>query len=479
MSTRDDTSNNRALLYRVVIYFLGNICSKLITFFLTRLQTQTMDPAEFGPANLLNNTLPHLVSICFFEMWAGLLRFMYDEKEAADKHRVFTNTLLACVPLFPLFLLATYFLNRSQQTSFMLELTVMGVLYLLDYVYQFTVRGMGRNKLFAIAGVVSSFVLGITQFLFLSILDLGMVSLILSPICASGVSVLIYEISTRQMVRMRRSEIDWGFIKGLWRFSFPLSINATAFVALTKFNEFFIQIQFDNASLGYLMAANKLATIVNLFVTVFSLAWQETAFSLSADEKRGAYFSATLGHYLKMLGVGVFLLIAFGKLIYKILIGGGGAYDAVYELIPASLIAVAISALSNFMGHIFGAEKRNDQLLYSTIAGAVVNILSMYLLLPIFHLQAANIALGLGFLMTFVYRYIMIQRTIRIHLPLRLVVLAVIGVTINTVVFFHVQSKWALLVFMVVSFIIATFVLRREIRNLYSLLTQRVKLKRG
>ena len=311
--------SNRALIYRVVIYFLGNICSKLITFLLTRLQTGALEPAIFGPTNLLVTTLPQLVSICFFEIWAGALRFMYDGEKEEEKHKVFTNTIVASIILSPFFFLAVYFLNKSQKTPFYFELIVMGVVYLLDYLYQFTVRGLGRNKLFAITGIVASFVLGISQYIFLNVLHWGAISLILSVVAASTVSILIYEISTRQLIKCRLYEIDFIFIKTLLRFSFPLAVNASAFVALTKFNEFYVQRNVDNNALGLLAAANKIAMVVNIFITVFSLAWQETAFSISSDENRSIYFSQTLRNYVKLLGVGVYIMIAFGQ-SFKILI---------------------------------------------------------------------------------------------------------------------------------------------------------------
>lgn len=463
---------NRALIYRVMIYFLGNICSKLITFLLTRLQTGALEPKIFGPANLLVTTLPQLVSICFFEIWSGALRFMYDGETEKEKHKVFTNTLVASAFLFPLFVAAVFLLNYSQQTPFFFELALMGVVYLLDYLYQFTARGLGRNKLFAITGIISSFVLGITQYLFLNVWKLGAVSLILSVIAASTVSILIYELSTRQLLRCRPREVDFRFIRSLLRFSFPLSINATAFVALTKFNEFYVQRNVGNSALGLLAAANKIAMIVNIFITVFSLAWQETAFSMSTDKDRAAYFSQTLRNYVKLLGVGTYVLIAFGRLFFDVIISGN-EYDQAYWLIPVSIIAVAISAISNFMGHIYSAEKKNDQLFYSTLVGAVTNIVFMLLLLVRVGLQAANIALALGFGATFIYRYLRIQQTVQVELPRRQLTIAALGILFNSLIFFLLPQKLPTIINMVVSAIVTCFVLRNELLAMIGLVLKR------
>lgn len=467
---------NKALILRVAIYFLGNICSKLITLLLSRLQTQNLVPAAFGPASLLANTLPQLVSICFFEMWAGTLRYMYDESTFERKHRVFTNALAAAAMLLPLFFVAAFWLNRTQGTAFLAELLVMGILYLLDCLYQFTVRGMGRNRLFAVTGVISSFVLGASQLLFLTVFRLGPVSLILSPICASLVSISIYELKTGILRRCRRSEVEWSFVRMLIRFSFPLSVNATAFVLLTRFNEFYVQRHLGNSALGYLTAANKLAMVVNIFISVFSLAWQETAFSISADENRGAYYSATLRNYMKLLGVGSLMLIAFSRPAFALMIDVR-QYAAAYSFVPFSVIAVAVSALSSFMGHIYTAEKRNDQLFYSTVFGAGVNILAMIVLLPVLGLQAANLSLGIGFTATFLYRYFNIQRMTPVRMPWRVLIWSAAGISLNTVIFFYLPQRVPNRICMAASAVAAVFALRQELRVM--LAAVRRKLRSG
>ncbi len=468
------------LVYRVVVYFLGNICSKLITFLLTRLQTGALTPATFASANLLATTLPQLVSICFFEIWSGLLRFMYDVKEAEEgdgKHRIFTNVLAASAILLPLFLLSVFFLNRSQGGFYFAELTVMGILYLLDLLYQFSARGYGKNRLFALTGVGASFVLGFSQILFLNVFRLGGISLILSPIMASLFSIVVYELQLKQLRRCRRHELDSTLIRVILKFSFPLAINATAFVALTKFNEFYIQYKMSNTDLGMLTAANKIAMTVNIFISVFSLAWQETAFSVSSDKNRHLYYSQTLKQYATVLMCGIFLLLPCGRLVFRILVSSGdnGSYDPAVVLIPMSLISVGISALSNFMGHIYSAEKRNDQLFYSTLVGAAVNIPTMILLLPRLGLQAANTALTIGFLATFLYRYFMLQSIVRVRLPGRLAVVGLAGLAVNSFLFYCPLNPLQRFIWLLVSCLIVLLMMRRDLSLIFTALRKKLR----
>ena len=129
------------------------------------------------------------------------------------------------------------------------------------------------------------------------------------------------------------------------------------------------------------------------------------------------------------------------------------------------------------MGHIYSAEKRNDQLFYSTVVGAVVNLIFMLLLLSRIGLQAANISLALGFTATFVYRFLRIQKTVIIQLPKRELFISVIGITLNTIIFYALPSKPFVIGNMVVSAVVTCYVLRKELMALLALvLRKNIKL---
>ncbi len=427
---------SHGLVYRVAIYFFGNICSKLITFLLTRFQTAALTVEIFGPATLLASTLPQLVSICFFEIWAGALRFMYDDESLTHKHKVFTNALASAGLLLPFFFLATYFLNASQGATYYGELLLMGVLCLLDYLYQFNTRGIGRNKLFVVTGIVSTFVLGISQLVCLVFLKLGAVSLIISPACASFVSILIYEWKTKQLCQFRWREVDGRLMRQLLKFSFPLSLNATAYVIMTKFNEFYVQNHIDDAALGLLSAANRISMIVNIFISVFTLAWQETAFSMSQDEKRNLYFSSVLASYIRLLTCGVLILIPYTGVIFRILIQSGGGYEGAKALVPTAILAVVLSALSSFVGNIFNVEKRSHQLFWSTLIGGVCNGFFMVCTLPVFGIQTANLGLIIGFTVTLMVRVWMLRDLIRFTIPKKLILTVICLISLVFVSFY-------------------------------------------
>ena len=57
------------------IYFLGNVVTKLISFFMLPLYTARLSPASFGYYDVSISVLNLAVPILFFQIWDGVFRF--------------------------------------------------------------------------------------------------------------------------------------------------------------------------------------------------------------------------------------------------------------------------------------------------------------------------------------------------------------------------------------------------------------------
>ena len=104
-----------------------------------------------------------------------------------------------------------------------------------------------------------------------------------------------------------------------------------------------------------------------------------------------------------------------------------------------------------------------------------MNILAILALLPRLGLQAANIALCMGFLTTFIYRYQHIQRTVRVVLPKRMIYLSLFGIAFNCFIFYQFPTRYPSLANLVVSIIFTCFFLRNELKALLSVFIRKIR----
>ena len=127
------------------------------------------------------------------------------------------------------------------------------------------------------------------------------------------------------------------------------------------------------------------------------MAWQELSYLKEAKglEDKGNFYSTAINTYIRFLGMGLVISIPFISLIYPIMING--SYAEGKTMVPIYLLATIASAVGSFLGNIFTAIKKNNILFYTTVAGSIVNVVTIHLLLPTIGIEGASIALFLGF----------------------------------------------------------------------------------
>lgn len=82
-----------------LIYFAGNIFSKLVTFFLIPLYTNKLLPSEYGDYDLVITIITLFVAVAFFQIWDGMFRFSFDSKDEEEKY-IFGWNYILCHSFF-------------------------------------------------------------------------------------------------------------------------------------------------------------------------------------------------------------------------------------------------------------------------------------------------------------------------------------------------------------------------------------------
>ena len=209
------------------------------------------------------------------------------------------------------------------------------------------------------------------------------------------------------------------------------------------------------------------------------LAWQELAYSKKndLDASTGNYYTKAIDLYLKIVmcaSIMVIPLIKIGLTIFPNFIDQ--QYATSIKLIPLGIIGAVLSVTNSFTGSIFGGLKKSSIILFSTAAGAVVNCAVIFSLLNVIGLEAANIALISGFLITIIIRFIILYRTIDVKVNFKFILL-MLPVMVAVVFIFRELEWYYNLIALVVCIAISGFALRKEIVSIYKSLKSTRKSK--
>lgn len=111
------------------------------------------------------------------------------------------------------------------------------------------------------------------------------------------------------------------------------------------------------------------------------------------------------------------MLLPFTKLAFTLI---NTEYKVALSIIPLYYLGTMASSVSVFLGSIFGAEKKNGIIMYSTLTAGIVNVIVIQFTIQKIGLQGVVLALFLGFLSNIIIRIIMLKRYVGLKLDVKI-----------------------------------------------------------
>ncbi len=396
------------------IYFVGSILTKLISFLLLPMYTKYITPSDYGTYDLYNACIYFLCCVLYLEIWSGVMRFMY-EYEGDGKKKPITNGFLIFLSssvLYTLILTVTSLVMTVEHLPFW---WLYGLLMNFQTFAGYIARGYGKNVLYASAGLIGTVTTILFNIILLVYCHMDYSALLIASCIGYVVNIGIVLSGIRVPGIFAIKNFDRGLFKRLFLFSLPLCINSVAYWFLNNYNTVAITHELGSEANGYYAIASRFGSMITLFTTCFQMAWQELAYSKSAKENNlKDFYTVATNSYIRFLGMGVSLLIPMIFIIFPIMIND--SYAQGKDLVPVYLMATIISSVSNFIGNTFSAIKKNSLIFITTAVGSIVNVVSVHILLPLIGVQAAGLALLLGFLANTVARLILLRKEIQIRI---------------------------------------------------------------
>lgn len=407
-------------LKKMFVYFIGVIFNKMIIFLLLPIYTNNFSPAAYGNNDLSVTTVTMLVSLLYMELWTPLLRFSYDSDKESHKEKIFTNIFIIILICTPVFTVGSVVLGKWQSLPHVPLMLLYGYSLLGLNIYQFETRARGKSKLFMASGMISSGLQIVLSIILIYGVHLDSRTMLVSPVISNFAAIIFIEVNERYIKTIHKKYISIYLLKKICKYTFPLAINAVAFWGMTNINRYFARYYLGEVDNGYISLATKLAALINTIVQIFALAWQESAYEHSNSEERSQYYSRMLEIYLDVMAVGCMAVTVMTNILFPVFIDK--SYSMTQMILPLYYISSFVNAISNFYGHIYNAEKKTNILLYSTLAGAAVNIALLYAFINKGGIFAVPLALTMGYAANVIMRIMKMSKVVKVRLHKRNIV---------------------------------------------------------
>lgn len=388
----------KKLFSNSVVFAIGNLGSKMITFFMVPLYTHYLTTSEYGQSDLISTLVSLLTPIFTLSVIDAVFRFAMDKE--SDNNEVLTNGFLISTISFIIFILLTPIIKNVSYGMFVCLLTYASA---LESMLQQFARGIGESKLYAFTGILMTVITVISNLIFLVSMGWRLKGYLLSLLLAQvgGFVFLFIVLKCWQYINFR--SVDKVLIKRMLVYSVPMIPNTISWWLSNSANKVFISLILSTAANGIYAVANKIPSLISVFVTIFTQAWQISAIEEFKSKDSGNFFSQIMNLTVGILFIGVALLTLFAKPIVAIL--ATPAYFSAWKIVPWLGLAVLYSSLSSFLGTIYTSSMQTKYLFVTTVCGALANIISNLILIPVLGLIGAGVSAALAFVMVSIMRF--------------------------------------------------------------------------
>ena len=277
------------LISNTGLFFISTFSSKFLVFLLMPIYTAVLSPDQFNAADLVTQTANLLIPLVSFGIPNSIIRFGLDKNYS--KRGVFTIATL------------TYLLGFTVMLAFYPVIVKLDfVAYYVRYLYLYLicsclrtlvqqfVRAKTYTRLYAADGIMATVNTLFYVYLFLIKFEMGVEGYILATIAADFVSFVFLSVVSGCWKNFSLKKADPRLAKEMMTYCLPL-IPTGVFWWVTNVSDRYLVTAMVSASVGGIYAISyKIPSIVNLFSTVFTEAWQISAVKEGQEKNPEKFF---------------------------------------------------------------------------------------------------------------------------------------------------------------------------------------------
>ncbi len=461
----------KKLASNTIIFAIGTFSSKILSFLLMPFVTRMMTTADYGSADLIQQTVNVLIPIVTLQVNSAALRFSLDK--AKNKADVFTVGVRTTIIGFIVFLFFAYPISLITINDFKLgEYIVLVYVFVLvsgfRQLCQQFVRGSGRVKLYAIDGIIATATTLLFTFLFLSPLKMGVTGYILAIIASDACSVIFFFVTAKLYKGIRPHLMEKGITGQMLKYCVPLIPTVILWWIINVSDRYMITYFVGSSANGLYTAASKIPNFVILFSQIFIDAWQLSAVDEYGDRKKARFFSKVFRVYSGGVFAVASALILFCQLFTKILVAPS-YYDS-WKYVPILIIATTYSCIVNFLASVYMAEKKSFMALLTASSGAVTNIVLNLVFIPKMGANGAAIATVCAFLMVFITRGANTRKYVKMNFQLPTMIVETVILIVQSALILWLKSGIVLYVIEALLFALMFLVNIRQVKELLDLI---------
>ncbi len=462
-----NNSKGKELIKNTAIVAIGKISTQFISFFLLPLYTAILSTKEYGVVDLLNTYVFLIIPIVFLQIDQAIFRFLIDVRKNEDYQKKLISTTIFTVIIqsllfIILFLLGAIFIKNEYK--YFLIINVVATMF-SNILLQIS-RGIGDNKTYSIGSLISGSFAVVFNVLFIVFLHLGAYGMLLATFLAN-ILCSCYIFFKKEIYKFIKIKyFNYKDLKEMWKYSLPLVPNQLSWWVINASDRTIITTFLGITFNGVYSAANKFSSVCITLFNIFNITWSESASVHIKDEDSSQFFSNIFNISIKLFTCLCLGIIAIMPFVFNFLITGKG-YEEAYFQIPLLMIATIFNISVSLIGAIYVALKKSNEIAKTSIYSAIINIFINLILVKYLGLYAASLSTLLAYFLMSVYRYLDVQKYIKIKID-KLFVSEAVLLLIIILISYYLKNNFICVIILISTII---FSIKSNFKTIYQFLT--------
>jgi O-antigen/teichoic acid export membrane protein len=403
------------LAKNTLIIGFGKVLSQVVVFLLLPIYTVFLSPEDYGIVDLIISYLSLAAPVIILQLDLGVFRCILDARgDKVCQKRILSSVFAIIAPvaaaILAIFAVLTFILSIPYGGLIILNI----IAIIFSAIFTQFARGLGENIKFTISNIIISIGTAVGATILIVVFRWGGSGILLATAAAhfTACAYLAATLKIHRLISLKAR--DRAVIRQLLAYSAPLVPNTISWWLVNTSNRTIITLVLSATANGIFAIANKFAVIVNTFSAVFSISWMESASLHIKSPDRNQFFSETMGTALKITASVALCLIAVMPFIFPVFVGPEFADGSLY--VPVLILGALMNAVVSFYSAIYIALKATRQVMYTTVTGAIINIIVHLGLIWLLGLWAAAISTVVAWTVMAIHRHIDITRNHNIHI---------------------------------------------------------------
>lgn len=398
------------LIKNTIIFTIGNLGSKLISFLLIPLYTNVLTTSQYGVVDLISTICTVLVPLITLNICEAVMRFCLDNnanKEAITKIGtvIFIVAMIVGILTIPICGLFPQISDYAVYVYFYVVTLAASQLYLC------VLRGKEQLLQYSFGNILQTLFIALFNIVFLLVLHAGTKGYLLAYILAN-LLVAFYAFFIGKCYRsFGKIKVEKTLVKAMVKYSVVLIPNSFMWWIINASDRVMVTVLIGAAANGIYAISYKIPTLVSTLTSIFNQAW-----SYSAIREEGAKDEAEYNNKIFRVLTGCVMLVGIGILAFikpflKIYVTAD--YYEAWKYVPFLVVGSIYLTLGTFMATSYTVHKDSFGYLFSATFGAGIKIIINLLFIPIIGVFGAAIATCVSYIAVFIFRFFHTKKYIK------------------------------------------------------------------